>query len=101
LGRSPGAEILRVRIEQAKNLLAETDLTIEVISRRTGFRKPAYFSTAFGNQTGSAPSMYRRLAGPRGSSSADECADLVPPPSPAVNRRMKDDGGRIKQISIS
>jgi len=101
LGRSPGAEILRVRIEQAKKLLAETDLTIEVISQRTGFRKSAYFSTAFGNQTGSAPSMYRRLAGPRGSPSADDSAELVPPLSPAVNGRMKDEGGRMKQISVS
>ena len=79
LGRSPGAEIQRFRIEQAKILLADTDLTVEVISRRTGFNKSAYFSTAFRNRTGSAPSMYRRLAGPRGSSSALESAELVPP----------------------
>ena len=52
LGRSPGAEIQRFRIEQAKILLADTDLTVEVISRRTGFNKSAYFSTAFRNRTG-------------------------------------------------
>jgi LacI family transcriptional regulator len=79
LGRSPGAEIQRVRIEQAKMLLVETDLTVEVISRRSGFSNPAYFSTAFRNQTGSAPSMYRRLAVPRGSTSADLSADLIGP----------------------
>jgi LacI family transcriptional regulator len=79
LGRSPGAEILRVRIEEAKMLLAATDLPVEVISRRTGFSKPAYFSTAFRNHTGIAPSLYRRLADPRGSPSAAESADLVPP----------------------
>jgi LacI family transcriptional regulator len=82
LGRSPGAEIQRVRIEQAKTLLAETDLTVEDISRRTGFSKPAYFSTAFRNETGSAPSMYRRLADPGGSSSAALNAQFVPPPPP-------------------
>jgi LacI family transcriptional regulator, galactose operon repressor len=79
LGRSPGAEIQRVRIEQAKMLLAETDLTIEVVSRKSGFSKPAYFSTAFKNQTGIAPSMYRRLADPRGSPSADVSAEVVTP----------------------
>jgi LacI family transcriptional regulator len=79
LGRSPGAEIQRVRIEQAKILLTETDLTVEVISRRTGFSKPGYFSTAFKNQTGSTPSMYRRLSDRCGSRSADESAQIVPP----------------------
>jgi LacI family transcriptional regulator, galactose operon repressor len=79
LGRSPGAEIQRTRIEQAKMLLAETDLNIDVISRRSGFSNPAYFSTAFRNQTGSAPSVYRRLVGPRGSPAADSGAELVPP----------------------
>jgi LacI family transcriptional regulator len=80
LGRSPGAEIQRVRIEQAKVLLAKTDLTVEVISRRAGFSKPAYFSTAFRNQTGSAPSLYRRLADSRESPSVDESAELATPP---------------------
>jgi LacI family transcriptional regulator len=77
LGRSPLAEIQRVRIEQAKVLLTETDLTVEVISRLTGFSKATYFCTAFRNQTGSAPSMYRRLATPPGSSATNESADLL------------------------
>jgi LacI family transcriptional regulator len=80
LGRSPGAEIQRTRIEKAKMLLAETDLTVDVISRRSGFSNPAYFSTAFRNQTGSAPSLYRRLNDPRVSPPADSGAELVPPP---------------------
>jgi LacI family transcriptional regulator len=79
LGRSPGAEIQRTRIEQAKMLLAETDLSIDVISRRSGFSNPAYFSTAFRTQTGSAPSLYRRLNDPRGRPAADSSAQLVPP----------------------
>ena len=64
LGRSLGAEIQRVRIERAKTLLAETDLPVEVIGRRTGFSTPAYFSTAFKRQTGETPTMYRLLKGP-------------------------------------
>ena len=78
LGRSPWAEIQRVRIEQAKILLAETDLTAEVISHRTGFSKPAYFSTAFRNQTGCAPSMYRRLREPHGSRSDESANPFLP-----------------------
>ena len=79
LGRSPGAEIQRVRIEQAKMLLAKTDLNIDVISRRSGFSNPAYFSTAFRNQTGSAPSLYRHLNDPRGTHSAGSSAQFIPP----------------------
>src|SRR5262249_45540966 len=79
LGRSPGAEILRVRIEEAKTLLAQTDLSVEVISRRTGFSKPAYFSTAFRNQTGSAPPLYRRLTDPLGSHATPENGELSRP----------------------
>jgi LacI family transcriptional regulator len=62
LGRSPKAEILRVQIERAQWLLAETDLPVAAVSRKAGFSQPAYFSAAFRQRTGVTPSAFRRQA---------------------------------------
>lgn len=60
LKRSPKAEITRVRIEQAKNLLARTDLFIPRVAERCGYVYPARFSTAFKQLAGLTPTAYRR-----------------------------------------
>ncbi|MEL6643627.1 MAG: AraC family transcriptional regulator [Pseudomonadota bacterium] len=49
----------RVHFE-ARRLLQETDLNVSEISRRLGFRSPAYFTRAFQQKTGSTPSAFRR-----------------------------------------
>jgi len=59
LGRSPHQEILRVRLHQAKHLLAETDLTLAAIAGRCGFVHPEYFSVVFKRLTGVAPGAWR------------------------------------------
>jgi LacI family transcriptional regulator len=59
-GRTPHAEILRVRIERVKQLLAETNLPLEAIATRTGFRHVEYLSYAFQRETGKRPGRYRR-----------------------------------------
>ncbi len=51
--------ITRLRIEKAKKLMEDTDMTIAEISDRTGFASQSYFSTAFKSQTGFTPSQYR------------------------------------------
>jgi LacI family transcriptional regulator len=61
LGRSPNEEIIRVRIETAKMLLARTDMSREAIARRCGFDSPSYFSTAFHRLVGMKPQAYRRI----------------------------------------
>jgi LacI family transcriptional regulator len=59
LGRTPKAEMLRVQLGRAKQLLVETDLQMAEIARRTGFASDKYFSDAFWHQTGQRPTTYR------------------------------------------
>ena len=60
LGRSPHDEILRVRLEQARQLLARTDLSLEAVAQRCGFQTPQYFSTAFRRESQLTPGAYRK-----------------------------------------
>ena len=59
LSRSPQAEIRRVQLRRVKQLLAETDLTLESIARLTGYPHPEYLSVAFKRSTGQTPREYR------------------------------------------
>jgi LacI family transcriptional regulator len=59
LGRSPKAEMDRVRFERAKQLLAETPYKLERIGTMLGFSTAAQFATAFKRCVGCAPSDYR------------------------------------------
>jgi LacI family transcriptional regulator len=59
LKRSPKAEITRVRIEHAKNLLARTDLFIPRVAEGCGYVYTARFSTAFKQCAGLTPTAYR------------------------------------------
>ena len=60
LGRTPKAELLRVQIERARQLLRETDLPLKKIANRVGFSSEKYFSYAFVHQNGTSPSAYRK-----------------------------------------
>jgi LacI family transcriptional regulator len=59
LGRSPKAEMDRVRFERAKQLLAETPYKLERIGTMLGFSTAAQFATAFKRCVGCTPSDYR------------------------------------------
>lgn len=63
LGRSPGQEVVRVRLAHAKKLLAETNLLINEVAKATGFALSTskYFSKWFLQKTGQRPSKYRQL----------------------------------------
>jgi LacI family transcriptional regulator len=61
LGRTPLFEILRFRIERAKTLLAQTDLSKEKIARQSGFPSLAYFTKVFRRNIGMTPNAYRRV----------------------------------------
>ncbi len=52
--------ITRIRLEKAKSLIENTDLSIAEISDMTGFASQSYFSTAFKNFTGMTPSQYKK-----------------------------------------
>lgn len=60
IGRTPAAEIRRVRLEEAKRLLIESDRSIADIARATGFGQQDLFSRTFRRSVGLAPSEFRR-----------------------------------------
>jgi LacI family transcriptional regulator len=60
LGRTPKTEIMHVRIERAKMLLAKTDKSSEFVSHKCGFSSLVYFTKAFRREVGVTPRTYRR-----------------------------------------
>ncbi len=59
LGRSPKDEILRVRLNRVKQLLAETDFPLSLIAEKTGFEHIEYLSRIFKKKIGMTPSAFR------------------------------------------
>lgn len=59
MARSPHDEILRVKLERAKNLLTQTDLAIERIAEMSGFNNTEYLYVAFKRSVGITPRHYR------------------------------------------
>jgi len=51
------------RLEQAKSMLQNPELTISEIAYKTGFSSPNYFSTVFKNKFGVSPNAFRKSAG--------------------------------------
>lgn len=52
-----------VRIRQAKDMLAETDMKIYEVAQRTGFTETAHFQNLFKRIAGCTPTQYRRQVG--------------------------------------
>lgn len=59
LGRSPASELRRLRIQNAKRLLTETDDKIEYIAVSCGYSNSSNLSCAFKKDTGMSPRAYR------------------------------------------
>ena len=53
-------EIRRVRIEKAKELLADTRLPFQDVAERAGLKTVSYLCQAFKTVTGTSPGAYRR-----------------------------------------
>lgn len=58
-GCSPRDMMLRLRIQHAKNLLLESNLSIKEIAARSGYQRQHEFARAFRQHTGSAPTVWR------------------------------------------
>lgn len=71
-GEPPHQYLLRRRVERAKELLRETDLSVTEVSLEVGFRSLGSFSTAFRQLVGEPPSRY-----------AQRWRQTEPPPIPA------------------
>jgi LacI family transcriptional regulator len=63
-GRSPVDEIRRLRIDKARQLLAETDLPMQQIAEACGFATYNYLTHVFKKTTGTTPSDYRKKLRP-------------------------------------
>jgi LacI family transcriptional regulator len=64
VGRSPQEEIRQVQLKRARQLLAETDLSLAQIAPLAGYRHPEYMSVVFKRLTKETPGQYRRRANP-------------------------------------
>ena len=59
---TPHQYLTRKRIDQARRLLAEKDLTVSDICNDVGFESLGSFSVLFKRQTGSTPQFFRNRA---------------------------------------
>ncbi|HIT84292.1 MAG TPA: helix-turn-helix domain-containing protein [Candidatus Ornithomonoglobus intestinigallinarum] len=62
-GVTPYTYILNSKIEFAKTMLLETDITVQVISERFSFSDVAHFSKAFSKIVGMPPTAFREMYG--------------------------------------
>jgi LacI family transcriptional regulator len=65
VGRSIVAEIHRARVERARRLLAESDLSVEQVAAAAGFSSSGYLIRLFKRETGLSPRSYRERLGGR------------------------------------
>jgi LacI family transcriptional regulator len=63
LGRSPGNELHRIRIERAKKLLADSGEKMDSIAEMCGYESGNSFWVAFKRSTGVSPREYQRQLG--------------------------------------
>ena len=59
LSRSPNAEIVRVQLEAARLLLADSNLSVENVAYEAGFHHTQYFGKRFKAAYGQTPGEYR------------------------------------------
>jgi LacI family transcriptional regulator len=62
MGRSPKAEVLRLRVDKVKQLLTDTDWNLSQIAEKTGFNHGEYLHTVFTEKVGTTPGEFRRHA---------------------------------------
>jgi LacI family transcriptional regulator len=59
IGHSPKHDILRFRLNRAKQWLAETDFSLAYIAEKVGFAHTEYFNRIFKKKTGMTPAQFR------------------------------------------
>jgi LacI family transcriptional regulator len=60
IGRPPGKELNRVRIEKAKALLKEPRMKLDEIAELSGYQTTSSFWVAFKQSTGISPRAYQK-----------------------------------------
>ena len=59
MGHSPKHDILRFRLNRAKELLTETDFSLAYVAAKIGFKHTEYFSRIFKKKIGLTPARFR------------------------------------------
>lgn len=59
-GSTPHQYLLQARLERARDLLLNPELTIAQVGARVGYRRPGDFTKAFTRRFGRTPSAFRR-----------------------------------------
>ncbi|MCT4643670.1 MAG: helix-turn-helix transcriptional regulator, partial [Carboxylicivirga sp.] len=62
-GVSPGQYLLQLKIQMAKNLLSNSQLSVKEVSFKSGFESPYYFSRVFKKHTGHTPTEFKSQMG--------------------------------------
>jgi LacI family transcriptional regulator len=60
IGRPPGRELHRIRIEQAKKILAQSNAKLEVVAEQCGYQSGNSFWLAFKHTTGISPKQFQK-----------------------------------------
>lgn len=64
LGRGVVEEIRRAHLERSQRLLAETELTMEAVARKSGFDSARHMAAVYRREVGIAPREYRERSRP-------------------------------------
>jgi AraC family transcriptional regulator len=59
-GRSPSQYFIHPRMETARELLLDTDLSVLNVALEVGYASPSYFAQLFRRHTGITPREYRQ-----------------------------------------
>lgn len=59
-GETPNEFLIRLRVDQAKNMLITGNFSVSEICEKLGYTSLGSFSSMFLKQTGMAPTVYRR-----------------------------------------
>ena len=60
IGRPPGKELHRIRIENAKRILAQSNLKLEAVAEACGYQSANSFWLAFKHTTGISPKQFQK-----------------------------------------
>jgi len=83
-GVPPHRFVVQRRIDRARTLLLDGQLSIDAIARAVGFRTRSHFSMVFHRHTGSPPTVYRAFASGRKDGGAMHEQNGGAPPSDAL-----------------
>ena len=64
MGRTVFAELSRVRLEQARRLVTDSNLSLKQIALSAGFKSVQHMTTLFGRAFRQTPGQYRRQMRP-------------------------------------